>query len=173
MKWNMGWMNDTLKYFAQNPIYRRYHQGTLTFSMLYAFSEHFVLVLSHDEVVHGKRSLLEKMPGDRWQKFANLRTLLAYQYTRPGKALLFMGTELAPHEEWNHDVSLPWHLTHDSMRQGLDCFMTRLGALYRERSPFWRADHDPSGFHWIDCDDSRLSIVSYVRYDGPAHVVVV
>src|SRR5258708_288915 len=141
--------------------------------MLYEWSERFVNPLSHDEVVHGKRALLEKMPGDPWQKLANLRTLLAYQYTRPGKALLFMGTELAPHDEWNHDVSLPWHLAADPARQGLRRFLARLAAMYRERPAFWRADPDPEGFAWIDCNDRLHSIVSYVRRDGDAHVVVV
>ena len=172
-KWNMGWMHDTLAYFAHDPVHRRFHQNELTFAMLYEWSERFVNPLSHDEVVHGKRSLLEKMPGDLWQKLANLRLLLAYQYTRPGKVLLFMGTELAPHEEWNHDVSLPWHLASDSERQGLSSFMERLAAIYREHSPLWRRDVDPDGFRWIDCDDHLHSIFSYVRYDGDQQVVVV
>jgi 1,4-alpha-glucan branching enzyme len=172
-KWNMGWMHDTLAYFARDPVHRRFHQNELTFAMLYEWTERFVNPLSHDEVVHGKRALVEKMPGDFWQKLANLRLLLAYQYTRPGKALLFMGTELAPHEEWNHDVSLPWHLAHDTSRQGLRRFMECLAAVYREYPALWRRDVDPDGFRWIDCDDRQHSIVSYVRYDGDAHVVVV
>jgi 1,4-alpha-glucan branching enzyme len=123
--------------------------------------------------VHGKRALVEKMPGDLWQKLANLRLLLAYQYTRPGKVLLFMGTELAPHEEWNHDVSLPWHLAHDPARQGLRRFIERLATVYREQPPLWQSDVDADGFRWIDCDDRRHSIVSFVRYDRDGHVVVV
>jgi 1,4-alpha-glucan branching enzyme len=172
-KWNMGWMHDTLAYFARDSVHRRFHQNELTFAMLYEWSERFVNPLSHDEVVHEKRALLEKMPGDQWQKLANLRLLLAYQYTRPGKVLLFMGTELAPHEEWNHDVSLPWHLAHDPKRQGLQRFMARLATVHREHPALWRRDVDPDGFRWIDCDDGQHSIVSYARYDGDAHVVVV
>jgi 1,4-alpha-glucan branching enzyme len=172
-KWNMGWMHDTLAFFARDPIHRRFHQNELTFAMLYEWSERFVNPLSHDEVVHGKRSLLEKMPGDLWQKFANLRALLAYQYTRPGKALLFMGTELAPYEEWNHDVSLPWHLEHDPERQGLRRYMERLAAVYREHPALWRRDVDPDGFRWIGCDDATHSVLAYVRYDADSHLVVV
>ncbi len=172
-KWNMGWMHDTLAYFARDPVHRRFHQNELTFAMLYEWTERFVNPLSHDEVVHGKRTLLEKMPGDVWQKLANLRALLAYQYTRPGKVLLFMGTELAPCEEWNHDTSLPWHLAHDPARQGLARFVERLAAVYREHPAFWRSDPDPQGFGWIDCNDRRHSVFSYVRRAGDAHVVVV
>jgi 1,4-alpha-glucan branching enzyme len=172
-KWNMGWMHDTLGYFAREPVHRPFHQNDLTFAMLYEWTERFVNPLSHDEVVHGKRALLEKMPGDEWQKLANLRTLLTYQYTRPGKALLFMGTELAPHSEWNHDESLPWHLEADPARQGLRRFMARLGRLYREHPELWRSDGDPGGFRWIDCNDRESSVVSYARHDGAAHVVVV
>jgi 1,4-alpha-glucan branching enzyme len=172
-KWNMGWMHDTLAYFERDPVHRRFHQNELTFAMLYEWSERFVNPLSHDEVVHRKRALVEKMPGDLWQKLANLRLLLAYQYTRPGKVLLFMGTELAPHEEWNHDVSLPWHLAHDPARQGLRRFIERLATVYREQPPLWQSDVDADGFRWIDCDDRQHSIVSFVRYDRDGHVVVV
>jgi len=173
LKWNMGWMHDTLKYFALDPIHRRYHQDTVTFAMLYEYSEQFVNPLSHDEVVHGKRSLLEKMPGDLWQKFANLRLLLAYQYTRPGKKLLFMGTELAPWREWDHDTSLDWHLARDPMRQGLGRFLEDLGRLYRDSPCLWRSDPDPTGFSWIDCSDRDNSVVSYVRRDGHALLLAV
>jgi len=162
-KWNMGWMHDTLLYFSKEPIHRRYHQNDLTFAMLYEHSEHFINALSHDEVVHGKRTLLEKMPGDIWQKFANLRALLAYQYTRPGKQLLFMGTELAPYNEWYYDVSLDWHLADDPMRVGLARFMEDLGRLYLESPCLWRSDPDPEGFAWIDCSDCDNSVVSYRR----------
>jgi len=172
-KWNMGWMHDTLHYLAHDPVHRRYHQGQLTFAMLYEYSERYVMPLSHDEVVHGKGSLLEKMPGDVWQKFANLRLLFTYQYTRPGKQLLFMGCELAPHVEWNHDRSLDWHLLDDPLRQGLQRFFADLGSLYRESSCLWRTDPDPEGFSWIACDDEANSVVSYVRRDGPAELVVV
>jgi 1,4-alpha-glucan branching enzyme len=173
LKWNMGWMHDTLGYFAHEPVHRRFHHDELTFAMLYEHRERFVNPLSHDEVVHGKRSLLEKMPGDEWQKLANLRLLLTYQYTRPGKQLLFMGTELAPHDEWNHDVSLDWHLAEDPSRRGLARFLSALGALYQARPCFWRSDPDPATFAWIDCTDRDSSIVSYQRRDGDAHVVVV
>lgn len=172
-KWNMGWMHDTLKYFETDPLYRRWHQDTLTFAMMYEYSEHFIMPLSHDEVVHLKKSLLEKMPGDDWQKLANLRSLLAYQYTRPGKSLLFMGTELAQSTEWNHDASLDWHLVNEPRQRGLMQFMRDLGRIYNERAPLWRRDHEPEGFSWIDVADRDNSVISYVRRDGADHVVVV
>jgi 1,4-alpha-glucan branching enzyme len=173
LKWNMGWMHDTLAYFAREAVHRRWHQDELTFAMLYEHSEHFVNPISHDEVVHGKRSLLGKMPGDEWQKLANLRTLLAYQYTRPGKQLLFMGTELAPYSEWNHDTSLDWHLAGDPARQGLARFLAALGGLYQAHPCLWRTDPDPETFAWIDCSDRDASVVAYQRRDGAAHLVVV
>lgn len=172
-KWNMGWMHDTLEYFARDPVHRPYHHGTITFAMLYEYSERFIMPLSHDEVVHGKGALLAKMPGDPWQKFANLRLLLAYQYTRPGKILLFMGTELAPEREWRHDTSLDWHLADDPARRAFRHFMEDLGRFYRDTPSLWRADHDPGGFAWIDCTDYKQSIMAYVRRDGDEHVVVV
>jgi 1,4-alpha-glucan branching enzyme len=172
-KWNMGWMHDTLTYFARDPIYRRHHQDQLTFAMIYEYHERFVMPLSHDEVVHLKGSLLEKMPGDHWQRLANLRLLLAYLYTRPGKKLLFMGTELASYSEWTHDASLDWHLWNDPQRAAFGEFMAELGRLYNARSPFWRHDHDPSGFQWIDTADHANSVLSYVRRDGADHLVVV
>jgi len=172
-KWNMGWMHDTLHYFARNPLHRRHHQGELSFSMVYEYSERFVMPLSHDEVVHGKGSLLGKMPGDAWQQLANLKLLLAYQYLRPGKMLLFMGTELAPATEWNHDVSLDWSLERDGMRQGLRRFLEALGALYRAHPALWRRDHEPSGFSWIDCSDAEQSTFSWERTDGEETLVAV
>jgi 1,4-alpha-glucan branching enzyme len=172
-KWNMGWMHDTLAYFARDPIHRRHHQGELTFAMVYEFSEWFVNPLSHDEVVHLKRSLLEKMPGDGWQKFANLRLLLAYQYTRPGKKLLFMGTELAPEGEWSHQRSLDWHLADEPYRVGFQRFLAELGALYRATPAFWRSDGDPAGFAWVDCSDAANSVASYLRRDTGHDVLVV
>ena len=172
-KWNMGWMHDTLQVFAVDPIYRRFHHDQLTFAMVYEYSERFVMPLSHDEVVHLKRSLLDKMPGDVWQKFANLRLLLSYQFTRPGKKLLFMGTELAPWREWDHDTSLDWHLADDPLRQQLRRFMEDLGRLYREQPPLWRLDAEQAGFQWIDVADRENSVISYLRLDGDAHVVVV
>jgi 1,4-alpha-glucan branching enzyme len=173
LKWNMGWMHDTLRYFAQDPVHRRYHHDVLTFAMLYEHSERFVMPLSHDEVVHGKGSLYGKMPGDPWQKLANLRLLYTYMYTRPGKQLLFMGGELAQEREWDHDRSLDWHLTDDPNRRGLVRFFEDLGALYRETPPLWRGDPDPEGFAWIDCNDRENSVFTFERRAEGAHVVVV
>ena len=172
-KWNMGWMHDTLAYFQKDPIHRRHHQDMLTFAMLYEYTERFIMPLSHDEVVHLKKSLLDKMPGDVWQKFANLRTLLLYQYTRPGKLLDFMGVELGTWREWNHDESLEWHLANQPMHGGLHFFVQQLGELYRTHSALWRNDHDPAGFQWIDVSDRENSVFSYVRRDGDQQVVVV
>jgi 1,4-alpha-glucan branching enzyme len=173
-KWNMGWMHDTLTYFGKDPIHRSYHHDQLTFAMLYEYSERFVMPLSHDEVVHGKRSLLEKMPGDLWQKFANLRLLLAYQYTRPGKKLLFMGTEIAPWREWNHDASLDWHLLEETPeRRAWFEFVRDLGRLYRSSPPLWRRDHEPAGFSWIDCRDRENSVICYERWDSEKVMLVV
>ncbi len=171
-KWNMGWMHDTLRYFATDPIYRKYHHELLTFAMLYEYSEHFIMPLSHDEVVHGKGTLLGRMPGDEWQQFANLRALLAYQYTRPGKPLLFMGSELGSRREWNHDTSLDWHLLDQPLNAGLDRFLAALGRLYHERAELWRSDPDPAGFTWLDPDDRESSIYGYLRRDGGRAVVV-
>jgi 1,4-alpha-glucan branching enzyme len=172
-KWNMGWMHDTLEYFENDPVHRRFHHDRLTFAMMYEYSERFVMPLSHDEVVHLKGSLLRKMPGDAWQRFANLRALLAYQFTRPGKKLVFMGTELAPWGEWNHDAGLPWETADEPMRAGFLAFVRDLGALYNRHPAFWRHDHDPLGFQWIDVGDRDQSIVSYVRRDGDDHALVV
>ncbi|MFO0567809.1 MAG: 1,4-alpha-glucan branching protein GlgB [Polyangiaceae bacterium] len=172
-KWNMGWMHDTLKYFEKDPIHRRYHQDQLTFSMIYEFHERFINSISHDEVVHGKGSLFSKMPGDKWQKLANLRLLLAYQYTRPGKQLVFMGTEVAQEREWNHETSVDWHLAGDPDRQKLQHFMETLGKLYLERRALWENDPSPASFEWIDCNDRDNSVLSYVRRSGDEHVVVV
>jgi 1,4-alpha-glucan branching enzyme len=172
-KWNMGWMHDTLDFFRVDPLFRRGVHDKLTFALMYEYSERFMNPLSHDEVVHLKRSLLEKMPGDLWQKFANLRALIAYSVTRPGKSLFFMGTELAPHREWNHDASLEWSLQDDPRRKGLSDFMKALGALYHAHSCFWRRDHEPSGFSWIDVADKEQSVLSYARFDGATHAIVV
>ena len=171
-KWNMGWMHDTLDYFSHDPVHRRFHHDELTFAMLYEYSERFIMPLSHDEVVHMKRSLLDRMPGDVWQKFANLRLLLLYLYMRPGKKLLFMGTELAPWDEWNHDVSLDWRLLGDPMRAGFSRFLRELGALYHAQPPLWRDDAEPAGFQWIDVEDRANSVLSWVRRAGEEHVVV-
>ena len=172
-KWNMGWMHDTLAYFSNDPIHRRYHHDRLTFAMLYEYSEQFIMPLSHDEVVHMKGSLLSKMPGDEWQKFANLRLLLAYMFTRPGKKLLFMGTELAPWSEWNHDSSLDWHLL-DQPRNAAFCrFVSSLSAMYRNEPAFWREDPSWAGFSWIDVADRESSVISYLRRAADdSHAVV-
>jgi len=171
-KWNMGWMHDTLSYFERDPVHRRFHQDRLTFAMLYEYSERFIMPLSHDEVVHLKGSLLQKMPGDEWQKLANLRLLLAYMFTRPGKKLLFMGAELAPWSEWSHDTSLDWHLAEDPARKGFMAFVGRLNAIYTPEPAFWRDDHTWEGFGWIDVADRDNSVISYVRRSGDRHVVV-
>jgi 1,4-alpha-glucan branching enzyme len=172
-KWNMGWMNDTLRYFARDPAHRRWHQDELSFAMLYERDEFFVNPLSHDEVVHGKGSLLGKLPGDEMARLAQLRALVAYQWTRPGKMLTFMGSELAPHVDWNFDTSLDWQLAHEPSRQGLLRFFEDLGRLYRENACFWRWDHDASGFGWIACDDADHSVYAYQRRDGDACALVV
>ena len=173
-KWNMGWMHDTRTYFALDPVHRRYHQDQLTFAMVYEYSERFIMPLSHDEVVHGKGSLLSKMAGDEWQKFANLRLLLAYMFTRPGKKLVFMGVELAPWDEWNHEASLDWHLTGASGRRvSHKAFLARLLHVYRQRPSLWRCDDSWEGFGWIDASDRDNSVISYIRRDANEHTVTV
>ena len=163
LKWDMGWMHDTLSYMARDPIHRTYHHNLLTFRMLYAFMENFVLPLSHDEVVHGKGSLLGKMPGDEWQKFANLRLLYGYMYTQPGKKLLFMGGEFGQGREWNHDESLDWHLCQYPPHAGLQRWVGDLNRLYRSEPALHELDTHPSGFEWIDCNDAPASVVSCLR----------
>ncbi len=174
MKWNMGWMNDSLEYMAQDPVYRRYHHERLTFGQLYAYSENFVLPLSHDEVVHGKRSLLGKMPGDEWQRFANLRLLLAYQMTAPGKKLQFMGGELGQPWEWRPAEELPWHLLQYPLHAGVQHLVRELNRLYVAEPALHQLDFSPEGFQWIDCHDADQSVVSWLRRgrDG-SHAVVV
>jgi 1,4-alpha-glucan branching enzyme len=162
-KWNLGWMHDTLAYFSRDPVYRQHHQDQLTFAMVYEHSERFVMPLSHDEVVHGKGSLLARMPGDEWQRFANLRCLLAYQYTHPGKKLLFMGTELAPDAEWDASGELDMRLAQYPLRAGFGRFLARLGQLYHEHPCLWRSDVSPDGFAWIDCADREQSVLAYLR----------
>jgi 1,4-alpha-glucan branching enzyme len=172
-KWNMGWMHDTLEYFALDPIHRRFHHDKLTFGMMYEYSERFIMPLSHDEVVHMKGSLLNKMAGDEWQKRANLRALLSYMVTRPGKKLLFMGVELAPSAEWNHDAALDWKAAAQSPRRAAhERFVARLLELYRERSSLWRGDDSWDGFAWIDIADRDSSVISYVRRASDEHTVV-
>lgn len=163
MKWNMGWMNDTLEYFSKNPVHRRYHHNNLTFSLLYAFSENFVLPLSHDEVVHGKGSLLNKMPGDMWQKFANLRMLYGYMFCHPGKKHLFMGGEFGQWDEWNFNKSLDWHLLSSESHKGLQSFVRDINRICRSEPSLYELDFKHSGFEWIDCHDSDSSIVSFIR----------
>ena len=163
MKWDMGWMHDSLRYFAKDPIHRKYHHNDLTFRSLYAFNENFVLPLSHDEVVHGKGSLIGKMPGDVWQKFANLRLLLGYMYATPGKKLLFMGSELGQFREWNHDTSLDWHLLDFPLHAGLHRWVKDLNAIYRRESSLHELDFSPEGFEWVDANDNANSVLSFIR----------
>jgi 1,4-alpha-glucan branching enzyme len=163
LKWDMGWMHDTLEYMSQDPIYRRYHHNRLTFRMIYAFHENFVLPLSHDEVVYGKRSLLGKMPGDDWQKFANLRALFGYMYAQPGKKLLFMGGEFGQWREWVHDGSLDWDLLGYPLHAGLQRWVQDLNRLYRSEPALHEMDCHPAGFEWIDCDDADSSTVTLIR----------
>ncbi|MEJ5220473.1 MAG: 1,4-alpha-glucan branching protein GlgB [Tepidiforma sp.] len=173
-KWDMGWMHDTLLYFGHDPVHRKWHHNLLTFRALYGFTENFVLALSHDEVVHGKGSLLGKMPGDDWQKFANLRLLLAYQWTLPGKKLLFMGQEFGQWSEWNHERELEWHLAGYERHAGLARLVGDLNRLYRELPALHATDHDPAGFEWIDCNDAEQSTLSFLRRspDGRREVAV-
>jgi 1,4-alpha-glucan branching enzyme len=162
-KWNMGWMHDVLEYIQHNPVHRRWHHQKITFSMLYAFSENFVLPFSHDEVVHGKRSMLDKMPGDRWQKHANLRALYGYLFGHPGKKLLFMGDELGQWREWNHDGSLDWHLLEESDHAGLQRWVRDLNHTYRLEPSLHQVDFEGAGFSWIECEDAENSIFSFLR----------
>ncbi len=172
-KWNMGWMHDMLLYTAQDPVHRRWHHNLVTFSALYMHSENFILPFSHDEVVHGKRALLDKMPGDVWQKHATLRTLYGYMYGHPGKKLLFMGGEFGQWREWNHDRSLDWHLVDDAPHAGLRRFIQDLNWHYHAEPALYELDFDPRGFRWIDCNDNENSVVSFVRYaSDPSRFVV-
>jgi 1,4-alpha-glucan branching enzyme len=165
LKWNMGWMHDTLHYMEQPPIYRSYNHGEMTFSMIYAYSERFVLPLSHDESVHGKGSLLTKMPGDPWQQFANLRAYLGWMWTHPGRKLLFMGGEFGQVKEWNHDVSLDWHLLDDHFHRGLQRVVRDLNQLYAGALPLHQLDDDPAGFRWVIGDDRAQSVFAFLRFD--------
>ncbi len=176
LKWNMGWMHDTLGYFKRDPVYRKYHQNDLTFAMLYHHHENFVLPLSHDEVVHGKGSLLGRMPGDDWQKFANLRVLLGYQWMFPGKPLLFMGGEIGQRSEWDANAGLDWHLLDQGpYHRGLQRFVEDLNKLYLTEPALWEGDYEPGGFYWIDCVDHRNSILSFARQnpDRTSELVVI
>jgi 1,4-alpha-glucan branching enzyme len=171
-KWNMGWMHDFLKYMELDPIHRRFHQGTVTFSLLYAFTEHFILVLSHDEVVHGKRSLLSKMPGDEWQKFANLRMFYAWMFGHPGKKLLFMGGEFGQWHEWNHDTQLDWHLTKSPLHDGLRRLTQHLNHIYKTDPALWELDDIYDGFEWIDFSDAANSVVAFARKSRGGDIII-
>jgi 1,4-alpha-glucan branching enzyme len=162
-KWNMGWMNDTLRYIAQDPIHRRYHHNMLTFGLIYAFHENFVLPISHDEVVHGKGSLIAKMPGDRWQRFANLRAYYGFMWTHPGKKLIFMGCEFAQEREWNHDIGLDWQLLDDPMHSGIQHLVRDLNQLLRATPALYEIDFEPAGFTWVDGGNALESTLSYIR----------
>ena len=174
LKWNMGWMHDTLSYMTKNPLFRRFHHNQMTFGMLYAFHENFVLPLSHDEVVHGKGSLLNKMSGDEWQKFANLRAYLGFMWGYPGKKLQFMGGEIGQWQEWNHDVGLEWQALEAPRHRGLQRFVRDLNLVYRHESSLHEVDFDWSGFSWIDANDSDNSVLSFIRYaKNPADFLIV
>ncbi len=165
LKWNMGWMHDTLGYLQNDPVHRSYHHGQMTFSLVYAFSEHYVLPLSHDEVVHGKGSLLRKMPGDRWKQLANLRAYLAYMWAHPGKQLLFMGQEFAQESEWAESRELDWWLTDHPEHAGMQKLVRDLNRIYRETPALWKTDSDPDGFRWVDANDSSGNVLSFLRTD--------
>src|ERR687892_416968 len=172
LKWDMGWMHDTLEYMSKDSLFRRYHHNKLTFRMIYAFHENFVLPLSHDEVVYGKGSLLGKMPGDDWQKFANLRALFGYMYAQPAKKLLFMGGEFGQWREWVHDASLEWDLLDYPLHAGLQRWVQDLNWLYRNEPALHELDCDPGGFEWIDCDDADSSVVSLIRKGKSSAAVI-
>jgi 1,4-alpha-glucan branching enzyme len=165
LKWNMGWMHDMLEYMQQDPLFRPGVHNKLTFSMMYNYSENYVLAFSHDEVVHLKKAMLTKMPGDDWQRFANLRLLLGYMIGHPGKKLLFMGAEFGQWAEWNHDQSLDWHLTQYPMHQGMADWVADLNHLYKANPAIAVGDYHPWGFKWITCDDREQSVVAFLRYD--------
>ncbi len=175
MKWNMGWMHDTLVYMTKDPVYRKYHHNDLTFSFYYAFTENFLLSLSHDEVVHGKGALAAKMPGDDWQKFANLRLLLGYMFGHPGKKLLFMGIEMAQWDEWRHEKSIDWHLLQFAPHQGIHQWVKDLNHLYKNEPALYERDFTPDGFEWIDLNDYQQGVISFLRKsaDGKSQVAVV
>jgi 1,4-alpha-glucan branching enzyme len=172
-KWNMGWMHDTLRFMSMDPVHRRYQHHDLTFGLLYAFTENFILPLSHDEVVHGKGSLLGKMPGDRWQRFANLRAYYGFMWGHPGKKLLFMGGEIAQEREWNHDVSLDWHLLDDPLHRGVHSLVRDLNRLHRELPALHQRDAEPSGFQWLVADDAENSVIAWARRGDDEGTLVV
>jgi 1,4-alpha-glucan branching enzyme len=173
MKWNMGWMNDILDYFQQDPVHRKYYHNDLTFGLLYAFTENFVLPFSHDEVVHGKRSILEKMPGDTWQKFANVRLLYTFMFAYPGKKLLFMGNEFAQGREWCHDRQLDWDLLQHPFQQGVQHLVRDLGTIYKTDPALHQYDFSSTGFRWVDCHDSAQSVICFTRHSDNEFILVV
>jgi 1,4-alpha-glucan branching enzyme len=172
LKWNMGWMHDTLEYMSKDPVYRKYHHNELTFSFYYAFTENFLLSLSHDEMVHGKGSLVSKMPGDDWQKFANLRLLLGYMFAHPGKKLLFMGAEIAQRDEWKHEKSLDWHLLDHAPHRGIQQWVKDLNALYTKEPALFERDFTPDGFEWIDLNDYQQGVISFLRKSADGKSVI-
>jgi len=173
MKWNMGWMHDTLVYFSNDPVHRNYHHNQLTFGLLYAFTENFVLPLSHDEVVHGKKSMLHKMPGDEWQQFANLRLLYTYMYTYPGKKILFMGNDIAQGIEWNFDKQLDWYVLDYPLHQGIQNIVRDVNHLYRNSPALYYHDFDHTGFEWLNCHDAEQSVIAYLRRKDDKYLVIV
>jgi 1,4-alpha-glucan branching enzyme len=164
-KWNMGWMHDSLEYISKEPIHRKYHHGELTFSLLYAYSENYVLPISHDEVVHGKGTLLARMPGDEWQRFANLRAYLAYMWSHPGKQLIFMGCEIAQDAEWNEQHSIDWDGLVYAPKQGIQSLVRELNRVYRSQPALFQRDSDPAGFTWTDSDSGEDNVLGYLRWD--------
>jgi 1,4-alpha-glucan branching enzyme len=172
-KWNMGWMHDTLHYMEQDPVYRPHHHSELSFGLVYAWSERFILPISHDEVVHGKHSLIDKMPGDRWQKFANLRAYLAFMWTHPGKKLLFMGCEFGQWREWNHDTELDWHFLKYDDHKGVHTLVGDLNRLYRSEKALHDQDCQPQGFQWVIGDDATNSVYAYLRWSKEGEPVLV
>jgi 1,4-alpha-glucan branching enzyme len=171
-KWNMGWMNDILEYVKQDPVHRRWHHRHVTFSLLYAFSENFILPFSHDEVVHGKGSMFGKVPGDDWQKAATLRALYGFMYAHPGKKLMFMGCEFGQGREWNYDSSLDWHLLAQPLHGGLRQYVADLNRVYTSEPALHEVDFDAAGFEWIDCNDNENSVVSFIRRSKSGETVV-
>jgi 1,4-alpha-glucan branching enzyme len=172
-KWNMGWMHDTLAYFQNDPVHRKYHHHQLTFSLVYAFTENFVLPLSHDEVVHGKGSLLGKMPGDKWQKLANLRALYGFMWAHPGKKLLFQGGEFAQEEEWKYNQSLDWHLLEDPGHRGVQSLVRDLNAVYRQTPALWERDFEHEAFWWLEPNDADNNVFAFARIGGADSAMVV
>jgi len=171
LKWNLGWMHDTLAYLSHDPVFRHYHHNEITFSLMYAFSENFLLPLSHDEVVHGKGSLLGKMPGDEWRRFANLRALLAYMWAHPGKQLLFMGSEFGQGAEWSAERGLDWWALDNEYHSGVQRLVRDLNNQYRDVPALWELDSSPEGFSWIDANDAAGNVLSFLRFDGDGGVM--